>query len=225
MIYLLHKNPSKNAQMLADNDLCKMIWALAQALCNVHWLQLDRDIAKGIEINHINIPLDEKDRDSLFTQYADECLANYNYLVDIGQQCCIELNYRFEGLTQDQIKLEKVLLWAQDNPINLSEEEKSHLKYFIGDKNIIKFQPTPFPLVMNKKHIEILSTTVREGQPCPVDIVQSYRNAYRAKIKNKLDKCNSIFESPNELAGGCIENNNLVEIKWSRRTKPEWLEI
>jgi hypothetical protein len=82
---------------------------------------------------------------------------------------------------------------------------------------------TPFPACVPGKYIEYLSSTVRQGQPKPVDIEQSYRNYYKAKLQKKLDVCNKTHPILNAELNDITQN--CFYPTFTRRKKPEWLEI
>jgi hypothetical protein len=208
MIYLLHDDARECAKMLADDDLKKQIKAIAQTLCNVHWLELDRTIAQGVEINHIGIPLDEKDRDNLFTQWTSECRASYLKLLDMGMACIQECYHRWnEPIPENtSYKYAAAIEWAWDNVPDLkiyygdTEEARTNPKEFmemyLDDNNDGK--TTPFPLAMPEKYISYKGKSQRYGTYTDeADIIKSYRNYYCAKIK--------------------------PDAKYTRREKPEWI--
>lgn len=219
MIYLLHNDPVENARMLSDKDLDLQIREIAQCLCNVHHCYaITREMIANIPLKRQKASL-RSISSFILVEYVRTCRANYLKLVEMACECCNEYVHRF---TRDLFKPEKehelqgVVEWCALNVPDLSTE-------FI-EENGTKFSrqcwnTTPFPVCVPPKHIEYLSSTVREGQDKPVDVVQSYRNYYRAKLFKQLDKCQTIGEYSDELIGTSPQ----INIKWTRREKPEWL--
>jgi hypothetical protein len=236
-------------QELDDKTLSRQIKNIAQALCNVHWLQLDCDIAKGIDINYICIPLDENNRDNLFTQWASTCLAKYLKLVEMGMDACNEWIFRFinKGKVYNPHKLQSVIEWARDNVPELPCNQTDYSlpsDSFIYDVYQIPGYTTPFPLVMPDKYKNRPFEKYSKEYP----IIESYRNYYRARLNRRL-KCKEckgrggyeIFEGEPHSWAECIESDCLegflyekfgehtgviykrLNPKWTRRQKPEWI--
>lgn len=236
MIYVLDNDPAKCAALLDDNSLGKMISAIAQVLCNVHHLIYALTLSEFCEgKRNDHIPLNAYNFGDEFSKWASECRANYVALVKMGLACCQEWIYRFNdgilfedcckffSLPLDILKLHKhhyVIAWCESN-----KPEFSNYKYDNSDWPSEAAPAKPFPLVMPDKYLSRQRFIILCGdiEQTTINIIESYRNYYRARIWKKLKKCNSIFESPTELSGGCAANNNEVEIKWTRREKPEWL--
>lgn len=216
-IYILDNDPKKCAEMLDDRSLNCMIRDIAHVLCNVHWILYPEN----------NPPLKPK-MDCDFSRWARNCVANYKYLLELGQQCCIELNYRMKGLRENQIKLEKILLWTGNNIPDLQNRDNElececHQCY-----ECFKTFHQPFPLVMPNKYID---NGYKYQQDDMIDcIIDSYRDCYQAKLTKEKrlklkKKCghDSCWYSNNNQNGMCHKQN--LEPFWTNRNKPEWLSI
>lgn len=271
MIYILDTDPKKIAEYIDDNSLDNIIKDISQALCNVHYELQMFGFDKTKEIP-LDVSIDYTHHTIEWSLWATKCVANYEYLVELGLECCYEYWFRFVGKCpcceegyeeldciclplngQNELshKMQKIIDWVQNNIPDLPSKncELCHGKrrilcqthndgqgYYetctrciekLGDIGFISTgisnKPTPFPLVMPKKYINVAHKYQQDDMLyCVID---SYRNYYQAKLKNKLAKCNSIFESANELSGGSYKNNDRVEIKWTKREKPDWLKI
>jgi hypothetical protein len=233
--------PEETAQALADNDLEKQIKAIAQTLCNVHFIlpdKIDFDRKSHEELVPLKINAENYKKYFKWTQWASECRANYLKLVDMGLACCEEYTFRLsDGYQKDgewfcngkvrYHKLDNVMRWCKKNVPDLPH----CLKHPHGSDCFLQecteyigfLEPTPFPLLMPLEY-RIFSIEHALEINCEFT-AESYRKYYRSKLMQKLEKCNSIFESENEISGGCKENNNLVEIKWTRRNKPSWVKL
>jgi hypothetical protein len=207
------------AQELDDVTLSKQVKAIAIVLCEVHHLIHSR---AEIPIPFSKIPYKQWIRD--YKNWARTCRANYLKLVEMGAECCSEWIYRFIDMYDIDCvikhryghKLNHVIEWCELNipelPVNNNSIADPIWSIDSSDGYI-----TPFPIVMPDKYIEYISSTVRQGQPKPVDIEQSYRNYYKSKLPKDCIPCN---------VGGSQESCTCYKSpSWSRRTKPEWLEI
>lgn len=192
MIYLLHNDPAENAKMLADRDLDLQIREIAQTLCNVHHCYaITEEMIAGIPLKRQKTSARSISSFKL-VEYARTCRANYLKLVEMACECCNEYVHRF---TRDLFKREKehelqaVVEWCALNvPFALEKDQVNIFDPQYKDWMTVYSKQTPFPICMPAKYIEYLSSTVREGQDKPVDVVQSYRNYYRAKLQKKF-KC------------------------------------
>lgn len=231
-ICILDTDATKCAQALDDKSLDKQIKAIAQVLCSVHHIIVER-IELGLDFGTIyEIPLPYKKYKSFesiaqYRYWASECIANYEYLVKLANCCLMEYYYRKYPLiffhVPDEIiyfqhpkhKLHSVIEWARDNVPDLP--------YFIGDfeKTWHQGDVTPFPLVVPKKY------WINDGYGNEGNIIESYCNYYAAKIKCK--KCEGeghIHCSSN--VGEWVSECNCdcgINATWTRREKPEWLTI
>jgi hypothetical protein len=223
MIYLLSEDPQENARMLDDKALDKQIKAVAKVLCNVHWYPVEEGEYKcqGVQnevTEKYSVDSEEEFYKCKYSQWASECRANYDWLVAMGIALCEEHAYRFwqPNIIHPIVKYEKVIAWALQNAPDLARGAM-----------------TTFPICVPAQYIEYLSSTVREGQAKPVDIVQSYRNYYRSSIKknNQCDGCRSAvprsktdWHSVPYPSGGmrCQQGKYLPE--WTRRPVPGLLE-
>ena len=186
-----------------DKTLKKQIKAIAQVLCNVH--HLENECSKKIDDN---IPLSRsKNYKNIlkWSQWARECVANYNKLVEMGLASCAENDYRHKLKLKIEYKPHKmfsVILWARDNVPNLIILDKWGTVTLNG-------RPTPFPLVTPKKF--------RFRCPCGNCDIRSYRNYYRHKLQQKIKK---LYPNLKEKV-----YPRLAGIEWTRREKPEWLKL
>lgn len=249
MIYILDNDPKLTAQYLDDKSLDKMIKDIAQVLCNAHhelnWKQYQlgqkriSDVPMLFTEYGTNKGLDE------WSQWARECFSNYKYLVELGIECCREFHFRNgEKCDEEKVydgddhcgawhKMRDVIDWARDNVPDLPKQTKSFGGYSIfGEFKVTEVEsciPTLLPLVMPKRFHEerIVVNEKYETMLIPritlEQRIQAYRNYYQVKLKQKLQHCNSIFESAHEISGGHGESR--IEIKWTNRNKPEWLEV
>lgn len=201
-IYILDKDPIKCAQYLDDNSLDKMIKKIARALCNVHHILNER---KELEIDHeklLSIPLSYTkyksfESNAQWIEWSRKCKANYLKLVELGSFCCAEINYRFTSFSihsQQTFfwihKMEKIIEWADNNVPDLKYDSG-----YFGRNKIV------FPIGMPKKYI------------ADIDIIQSYRNFYQSKLKQRAIKYQ---KSP-------IHTKS--DIKWTRCKKPSWINL
>lgn len=240
-IYILDEGPAQCAQALDDKSLGNMIKDIAQVLCNVSWFFQQKltmcDSCRYYLISptknpctciknddrYYKIPLLPKNFTDSWTKWARGCKANYLYLVELGLECSKEYALRKGLLSENYHKMDNVLEWVRDNVPDLP------------DTLLLTHPPqpsprTPFPLVMPKKYnipyIEHyshwLDGSFSKGYMASATI-ESYRNYYQEKLKQKFKKCNSIFESNNEICGG--SDLTYFEVKWTRQTKPEWLNF
>jgi hypothetical protein len=224
--------PEETAQALDDKTLGEMIAACAQTLCNAQCEITLFDGGYSLDWKN-KPPLGGKDINNELSQWARECRANYLELVKYAIACCVEYYYRLDSFDSHYSNLPKevafhnkykdVIAWCADNVPSLPDGEKEFLSLMGGA--MWREKVTPMPLVMPDKYQKLAHYNPDNWNTSEhIDnVIYAYRNYYRAKVWKKLEKCNSIFESPNEISGGCKENNNEVEIKWTRRTKPQWL--
>lgn len=226
-IYILHNDPKKCAEYLDDKSLDKMIKDIAQVLCNVHCDVTKLSEKEFFETYEPNMPLKGKyPKHEKWSQWTRECKANYLYLVELAETCSRELNYRFEGLTEKQIRIEKILIWAIDNVPDLPKN------YILRENNfeaILKCDYiesiTPLPLVTPKKYIAqwMKDNDLDIGRISNTKSgwnngsVQSYRNYFQAKLKKILDK--------KSYRKGDIRNEYLKDqlFSWTRRQRPDWV--
>jgi uncharacterized protein involved in tolerance to divalent cations len=202
-IYPLYPLPSGE---LDDKTLDKQIKAITQVLFNVHHLAtVPEDAATW------GLPW------AKYQKWALECLANYKRLVNTGLACCNEYVWRFSDFEwEDRIKkdqegnylyeysqivgtnelkeheLQPVIKWMRDNVPDLPLHPMIKKDIYASAETT-----TPFPLVMPKKYY--VYETDYAGKIVNTDVIESYRNYYRAQL-NKL-------------------KNTPI---WTRREKPEW---
>lgn len=175
-IYIVYTDYTLCAEYFDDKSLKKMIKDIAHVLCNVHHIFNERkilNIDKGIIIE---VPIEYKKYKSFepLAQWAEwirECRANYNYLVNLGMHCCIELiSYR------EILECKKYQL-----AIDLASDNIPDLPNLGGHPRLGYAYMTEFPLVMPKKYLKIYPYSM-------VQVIDSYRNYYQEKINNHLTK-------------------------------------
>jgi hypothetical protein len=106
IIWFLDESPKKTAQFLDDQALSDQIKNIAQVILQIHYKCIDHRALTLGEAQRIekNMPLeffhaDEleglyNNKDNLYANWGYECKANYNFLVNLGEQCCKEYNRR-----------------------------------------------------------------------------------------------------------------------------------
>lgn len=203
--------------------------------------------------DHRKIPLAFcADKFREYSQWASTCRANYLKLVDMGMACCEEYKYRLsEPLINmygdagkiKHYKLQPVIEWARDNVPNLTNyvgvKAGDKLGNFTVPRSGKGYSPshsTPFPLVMPqlyycytipKKEIEGKSFELELRW---LDIEESYRNYYCAKLKKKQECSNCEGTGYVYINGNCedqcykCDSTGIILPKWTRREKPDWLQ-
>jgi hypothetical protein len=220
---------------LDDKTLDKQIKAIAQVLCNVHYLRMRMNNETYLFIEAYKILMLPKRHHDLFSLWAKECLANYNELANTGLACCNEYVWRFSDFEwEDRIKkdqegnylyeysqivgtnelkeheLQPVIKWAMNNvpdlPRRIAVLGLWKAMPDLKDGEVVPFEepetteePTPFPVVMPKKYFSGMFDY--KDEEIKHDVIQSYRNYYRAKLKK-------LKNAPT----------------WTGRQMPEWLE-
>ena len=180
-------------QELDDATLSKQIKAIAETVCNVHDIKADLDSEKiGYEIYRsivdvIPLPKIGSWEKPNVESWAFECRANYLNLVNMGVEACKEWQERFScafelsrGMSTRQLachKMDDVIRWARGNVPNagIKYEEIGH-----GYREI----STPFPLVMHYKYFQYGD----ELGSTKFNVINSYRNYYRAKINKRNNR-------------------------------------
>jgi hypothetical protein len=248
MIYILDNDPGKCAQSLDDKSLSKMIEDIAQVLCNVH---REGNLHKVYDKFLETIPLPYKYNNKIINQWSQwggECVANYRYLVALSLACIEEdlvrsvkmasgdgVIYEWEKSfiqvpdkvpTHTYHKLTKVIWWCRDNVPTLKLESLPNPCY----PNLYYQQHTPFPLVMPRKFIQYTADEnyTHRGRELETDIQQSYRNYYNHKLQDSIKRKTSKPCMKHDCCiyaqkGYCIRQN--IKPIWTRRGKPEWLDI
>lgn len=193
------------ASELDDRTLSKQIENIAYTLCNVHRMFWPEQITK-------DIPLPYKGIRSItpYTQWARECAANYDYLVKLGLECCIEYMDRFSELEDDKEttahikipklhKLESVIKWADENrpdlPLQMNSPTGKALWFGFNDESMegVIGDTTPFPLVMPEKYLSRTIYDVQNPLHLITDEVESYRNYYRSRLE-KITNRKELYE-------------------------------
>lgn len=226
-IYILDNDPKLCAQYLDDKSLDKMIRDIAQVLCNIHHILINEDWGRQLYEDtsfsrleaHNDVPLKEN-KICLWAEWARKCEANYLYLLRLGQLLCYEFSKRFNFLASYPQKIhesEKIIDWASDNVPDLPNNQN----YFNAGADIylVNGVTTPFPLVMPKKYADNLTSKdlekLRYTFKLQDDFVCCYRNYYRAKLIKKVYWCMPRTDQALRDHG----------IKWTIRTKPEWVKL
>jgi hypothetical protein len=205
---------------LDDTTLSKQIKAIAQVLCNVH-IMLHRqrvelfknDKSQPSPINFDLPPekmLHGKPIDDEYTLWASTCRANYLALVDMGLPIIQECIYRWNEPMPESVnyKYPEAIWWARDNVPELPIKHVFNCKcegQWICDECQYS-EHTPFPLCVPAKRIIRKECEHSKGNAdlslnmhmFDIDITESYRNYYRAKLPK--------------------------DAKWTRRDKPEYLK-
>ncbi len=213
-IYILDHEPKKTAEYLDDKSLDKIIKDIAQILCNVHY-------ETSLTVDFENAPTFPKDfaKNSKWSQWARGCKANYFYLVQLGYAIGKELIHR--DLAKKNNYANRMLIdWAANNvpdlPLIGIYESNTQKHYMLNGLH------APFPLVMPKKYQ--IGLIYKDNEVT----IKSYRAYYKVKLNQKMNwyKRGLIQEGIVHLDKNDIEMmlENL-QIKWTNRKKPDFLEI
>lgn len=215
-IYILDENHEECAKMLDDKSLDKMIRDIAHVLCNVHWRTYWHEGIDKYRIKTLpSIKYVINKNIKLWEDWANKSKINYEFLCRLGEQLCIEKNFRHD-LKLGFFKKWKIIYWARDNVPDLSECPHNFCKRQCNDiLGTMNFESNQFkicheeykfnlPLILPKKY------WCGDGTKFNTSIIQSYRNYYEAKLKTKY-KCRWV-----EI--GCIKCP-----QWTNREKPEWI--
>lgn len=209
-IYILDSDPHLAAQYLDDRSLNTMIKDVAQVLCNAHWLfcritypEFDATNGAEYKFNTALIPLKEKNIYNGWSQWARECKANYEWLVELGIDLDCEWTFRFgyePGKLDKHHKLWNVLLWARDNVPDLPScvGKQRCTPDCTSTRCNWDNETKSLPLVMPNKY----QNNVAYDQPF---VICYYRNYYLAKLSKWCGK--------------------KLMYAWTNRKKPEWLSI
>jgi hypothetical protein len=239
-IYILG---DKTHEELDDESLGEMISACAQALVNVHWFYF---YTYAVCTTPENPPLKATEQDK-WSRWARECLANYNALLAHAQACCEEYEDRFRcfrcsgagvelnlgewgdcpacnGGCSKPHKRQQVIEWCEQNKPDLCKWRTD---------TMFPESAQPWPLVMPEEYFVYTNDLIKsksyvkpECNPYKsfeheLNVIESYRNYYRAKITERINK--KVFK--------LVKDSKLDELckkefmpTWTRRSKPEWLE-
>ncbi len=198
--------------MLDDLSLAKMIRDIAQVICDAYWLE------EAIE-SHQPVPPLKFNKKFIWARWVRECVANYSYLVTLGVACDWEAAYR-KDFKLDK-KYHDIFEWARKNTPDLPlrchscvicHKETSDGCNYCQEKSIL-------PLIMPKKYI----LDEDELNETNIQIIGSYRNYYQAKLKQKFQYSNAIVEC-HSVTGAEIVGNG-IEVRWTKRQKPEWISL
>jgi hypothetical protein len=147
-----------------------------------------------------------------WSHYVRECRANYLFMVELGIALCDEHAHRFfkAGKTHKIVKFEKIMAWARDQVPDLPDwgnYKKDGTRISLG-------KPSPLPLVLPRKY-QYKGIT-------KLDAIESYRNFYQSKIKQKIHKID------HTIGCGCPQCDEGFENKkpkWTKRERPLWLNL
>lgn len=226
MIYILHSDPSECAKLLDDKALGKMISAIAQVLCNVHYMQLISSGLENIEKNKVAPMLWSDYRKCKWSHWASECLANYNALLAYAQACCDEYKYRnwddYTRAPRDQKKHKHhdVIRWCELNWPALPRSST----YELFDPECKLGETTPFPLVMPEKYKEIAQNVIQEDFTSLGYIESSYRTYYKAKLREMARERICCADKQTEMCCICAPTGYITQAPtFTRREIPSWL--
>lgn len=213
MIYILDEDPKKCASYLDDKSLNQQIKDIAEILCLVCTWNTTFGQYTEIPLNYYkdDVPLKRilipKWMFS-WAKWAEECKANYMYLVELLNKCLLEYHLRFVPKTpycresKYFMKWDKIYRWARDNvpdlPIIWTKAILPSDDINLGDR-------TSLPLIMPKKYIH---ECFKYAQPQALDrdimLVKSYRNFYQAKLRQRKRNPKATY---------------------TNREKPEWVNL
>lgn len=224
-IYILDQDPKLCAEMLDNVSLNKMVKMIAQVLCNVHCVLYPE-----------NNPLLKPVKDCDWLRWARKCKANYLWLIELELKLIDEKDYRAKGnfRFKSQYKSYNGIFFARDNIPDLpragKHENGSQTRY------ILNGDCTPLLLVMPKKYICWMDQISDEGygySPNP-NIIESYRNWYQAKLKQRHRAVCASKNGWQDCHNGKMltgyHTSPAEEVcphfgKWTNRSRPGWLQL
>lgn len=201
---------------LDDKALGKMISAIAQTLCSVHWHIVinapqhasdeeliawgrQRETLAGfftqLKIANASIPYSPDE----WTSWARSCRANYTRLLEYGMACCREYIYRNSGIENfsglkpiianvpyKKHKHHDVIAWLGDNVPDLNDWGT----FAENGERISLQEPALFPLVMPDKFKRLTSYNPDNWHPPEhIDnIIYAYRNYYAHLLQKAARK-------------------------------------
>lgn len=243
-ILILDNSPQAIAESLDDRSLDEMIKSIAQVLCNVHYIKKERielglDQGNKLEIPFPHIPhrkYKSYEPIAQLSEWARECVANYRWLVELGNECDKEYHYRW---VHDEIPIEETDIFM------ISCSAIHWASVYIPE--LPNGSMTPFPLVMPEKYIknDLIMHRLKEKKILlkTINAEESYRNYYNhllVKGLNKKVKCKSCngsgegeeFVLPNgdwslDYCDKCEEGyiSKPIIPTWTLREKPEWINL
>ena len=204
-IFILDEDQKKCAKYLDDKSLENMIKDIAHILRNI-W-----DIESPL-LKHNFSSIDNLYHFDKWSLWGRECKANYLYLVELGNYLIEEYLHRFKRHTKKfnkQDKYFRIFIWAINNipDLPLHKFEKCILnKDVIVSGGLLGNQHGDIPLLMPLKYLSTVNDS--SGRYKETNVIQSYRNYYNEKLKQKLLK-----KHP-------CDNMNVL---WTKRQKPDWI--
>ena len=124
-IFFLDSDIKKCAQYHVDKHVVKQRLELAQLACTAHHVLGDIPAEK--------IPYKSTHKNHPCAIWVRESLFNYMYVVNLGLELCKEIRHRFNIPHQ---KIEEVLLWLKENPIQVKDCFITKPKLAVGDNPI-----------------------------------------------------------------------------------------
>lgn len=246
MILILSQDVAELASMLDDKQLDKQIKAVAQALCDIHYILLSEQKPSNLVELIGNIPLPSKYFYCPFRKWGMECRSNYLKLVEIGLACCDEWVYRFPVQLEDcesyeeaemyEHKKQSVIMWARDNVPDLPKNE--HWKMVDTNRDNALFHPyeevTPYPHIPKKVYdYWYVNAFYCEDQEIKENATYlAYRDYYRAILQKRKEKkikhdfCGGTGEGfwEGNNCEGCAGKGYIQKpITWTRRNVPNFL--
>lgn len=215
-IFILDTKLKESAEALDDKSLDSMIRVIAQVLCQIHFQYIDYHAPTTDEASRMaaDIPIQAANvfdkRRNAWANWGYESCANYKYLVEFGLECSDEWTWRRHSsqlLEPEFHKMHSIIEWTHDNMPNLPEfiladKGKNRCNLPIVDK--VYFKMTPLPLVMPKKYLYHSSCKEKNEEEYLLKYAMlSYRRYYSHSL---------------------IKNRKVIPT-WTRREKPEWLNL
>lgn len=221
-IYILDKDREQSSRYLDDKSLEKQINSITRILCDVHYLEQASDYQGNIPLKFISFC----GRDERWHEWVRSDKSNYIWLLEFGKISLSEIRQRWPSNRYNEFRFNKIV-----NVIIFLQENMPDLKCFSPD---CTYSVTgmkcyePLPLILPKKyyHFESSKKEIEENSIVitgRLDRLQSYRNYYKAKIKNKLKICNKQHPLMNKEYNDITQN--CFYPSWTNRKRPEWLEL
>lgn len=205
MIYILSHDIQEISKLLDDKSLNTMIKDVGQVL---QYAQKDLlKTYKEYQQDGLNTYQMPNNKIQQWWGWARECQANYLYLVELGLLCQKEVSNR--GLRNRTVKHEEAIWWARDNVPDLPEACRCRTAPICMSNECDEI-PADFPIIVPKKYQVMRLNSSQYGYDPKVSVVESYREWYKTKIKQKY-KCRWVEKGCNKCP------------KWTNRTPPDWI--